>query len=144
MQYSPPSGGGGSGGGGGLTTTQYEGTTAEASGGGNEVDLTIAVGASKGAIVKADWEPVSNPLVASVTVAYYRDAARSQLLGYLIGQFSGGVASGTSAPIFSAMGNQMRYLAAHDSEDGNIYLRVWNKSGGQDGSIKVLLDMALS
>lgn len=132
----------GGGGGGGLTATPYDGTTEEASGGGLEVALTIAVGAPMGLIIKADWEPVSNASVAAVTVAYYADAARTQLLGYLIGTNASGVASGTSAPIFSAMGAQIRYPAVHDSEDSNLYLNVWNKTGGQDGTIKVTVHVA--
>lgn len=121
-----------------VTVATANATSASATDGGAGVNLTIAVGFSHGIITDCTWEAVSNASVNSVAIEQFSDSARSNSIGWLAGGSGSGVAATVPLPTFTAMGSRITYAAVHDSEDANLYLKVYNKTGGgQDGTVKV-------
>jgi len=126
-------------GGGGGSVAKFEGTTESISGGGSG-NLTIDIGFPDGYIPKVTWEPVSNASVTSAIIKQYADSARSKLIGILTGDAYFGAGTTDILPRYRGMGGMvLTVVAPHRSEDNNIYLTVENKTGGEDGTIKITL-----
>ena len=121
-----------------VTVTTVDVTTASATGGGAAVDATLAVGFQHGLITDCAWEPVSNASVDSVVIALYADSGHTKLLNYITGSAISGVNVAKPLPTIAGTGGASYTVpAVHDSDDTNAYMTVANKTGGQDGTIKI-------